>query len=436
MSVVVVGAGPAGMAAARHAARAGADVLLVDSSGDLGGRYHQIPPAQFGVTRPQRSGSGQRDVEALADEIRADPRIRHFAGSVRSIDGHTLHVRSRGGDAEESLHAEAVVLATGAHDRVLPFPGWELPGVFTAGGAHALARGQRVAVGSRVVVAGTGPFLLPVAESLLDVGAEVVAVLDAGSTTSWLRRAPTLAGQWDKLAGFAGYLRRLVGATRFRTRAGVVEAIGDERVREAVVAKLDARWRPIPGTHRRIPVDAICVAHGFEPRLELARAAGCDIVDGFVRVDDEQRSSTPWVFAAGETTGIAGARAAAAEGAVAGLAAAVQVRATTWRAVEKPARRARLMVRCGQRFGRAMASATRIGEGWNEWLTPQTVVCRCEEVPYQALRDNAPVQRDASALNRSCRVGLGSCQGRMCGRSADELAENLLRPPANEPPLA
>ena len=83
-----------------------------------------------------------------------------------------------------------------------------------------------------------------------------------------------------------------------------------------------------------------------------------------------------------------------------------------------------------------MASATRIGEGWNEWLTPQTVVCRCEEVPYQALRDNAPVQRDATALNRSCRVGLGSCQGRMCGRTATELAENLLRPPRNEPPTA
>lgn len=328
------------------------------------------------------------------------------------------------------------MLATGAHDRVLPFPGWELPGVFTAGAAQALAKGQRIAVGSRVLVAGAGPFLLPVAESLLEVGTDVVAVLDAGSPAAWLRRAPTLAGQWDKLVGFAGYLRRLVGNTQFRTRAGVVEAVGEGRVQEAVVAKLDARWRPVPGTRRRVPVDAICVAHGLVPRLELAQAAGCEIQGGFVRVDGTQRSSVPWVFAAGETTGIAGARAAAAEGAVAGLAAAVQVGAATWSEVERTARRAMLVVRCGRRFGRAMASATRIGEDWNEWLTPHTLVCRCEEVPYQALRDSAPAERDARSLNLSCRIGLGPCQGRMCGRNASELAENLLRSPAKAPPVA
>lgn len=435
MTVVVVGAGPAGMTAALQAARAGAEVLLVDSSNALGGQYHQAPPEQFGLAQPLRTRRGQRSFTTVAEEVDAHPRIRRLSGGVRSLDGHDVHVRTRSGDAGETFHADALVLATGAHDRVLPFPGWELPGVFTAGAAHALASGQRIAVGSRVLVAGTGPLLLPVTESLLGVGADVVAVLDAGSPAAWLRRAPDLAGQWDKLAGFAGYLRRLVGSTQFRTRAGVVAAVGEERVEEAVVAKLDARWRPVPGTHRRIPVDAICVAHGLEPRLELARAAGCDIEDGFVRVDRAQRSSTPWVFAAGEATGIAGARAAAAEGAVAGLAAAVHVEATTWREVEKPARRAMLVVRCGQRFGRAMASATRIGEDWNEWLTPQTVVCRCEEVPYQALRDSAPAQRDASSLNLSCRVGLGSCQGRMCGRNASELAENLLRRSANEPPV-
>ncbi|MEB3370425.1 FAD-dependent oxidoreductase [Saccharopolyspora mangrovi] len=433
MSVVVVGAGPAGMTAALHAARAGADVLLIDSSNSLGGQFHQAPPQEFGVAEPQRIRREQRSFASLEEKIHAHPRIRCASGSVRGLDGHTVHVRS-GSDGRESFRADALVLATGAHDRVLPFPGWELPGVFTAGAAQALAKGQRIAVGSRVLVAGAGPLLLPVTESLLEVGADVVAVLDAGSPTAWLRRAPTLAGQWDKLAGFAGYLRRLVGNTQFRTRAGVVEAVGDARVREAVVAKLDARWRPVPGTRRRVAVDAICVAHGLLPRLELAQAAGCDIEDGFVRVDRVQRSSVPWVFAAGETTGIAGARAAAAEGAVAGLAAAVQVRATTWSEVEKPARRAMLVVRCGRRFGRAMASATRIGEDWNEWLTPQTLVCRCEEVPYQALRDGASAERDARSLNLSCRVGLGPCQGRMCGRNASELAENLLRTPAADTP--
>ncbi|WP_406691690.1 FAD-dependent oxidoreductase [Saccharopolyspora sp. ID03-671] len=420
MSVVVVGAGPAGMTAAVRAARAGADVLLVDPARSPRGQHHQAP--EFGAARKRRD---QRGFAFLDQQIRSHPRIRLLTGSVRSLDGRTVHVHD--GETCETARADALVLATGAHDRVLPFPGWELPGVFTAGAAQALAREQRIAVGGRVLVAGAGPVLLPVTESLLEVGADVVAVLDAGSAGAWLRRAPTLAGQWDKLAGLAGYLRRLLGNTQFRTRAGVVEALGDDRVREAVVAKLDARWRPVPGTHRRIAVDAICVAHGLVPRLELAQAVGCDLRDGFVRVDVTQRTSVPWVFAAGETTGIAGSRAAAAEGAVAGLAAAVHVGATTWNEVGKHVRRASLVVRCGRRFGRAMASATRIGEDWNTWLTPQTLVCRCEEVPYQALRDSARTRRDARSLKMSCRVGLGRCQGRMCGRNADELAEDLLR---------
>ncbi|SFS95791.1 FAD-dependent oxidoreductase [Saccharopolyspora flava] len=429
MSVVVVGAGPAGMTAALRAARAGADVLLIDPARSLGGQYHLAPPVEFGVA-PRRPRRDQRAFAVLDQQIRTHPRIRRLAGTVRSLDGRTVHVHD--GETMRTARADALVLATGAHDRVLPFPGWELPGVFTAGAAQALAKGQRIAVGSRVLVAGAGPMLLPVTESLLEVGAEVVAVLDAGSAGAWLRRAPTLAGQWDKLAGFAGYLRRLVGSTQFRTRAGVVEARGEERVREAVVAKLDARWRPVPGTRRRIAVDAICVAHGLVPRLELAHAAGCDLQNGFVRVDATQRTSVPWVFAAGETTGIAGARAAAAEGAVAGLAAAVEVGAATWGSVERQLRRAELVVRCGRRFGRAMASATRIGEDWNAWLTPQTLVCRCEEVPYQAFRDGVQGRTrqdegDARSLKPSCRVGVGRCQGRMCGRNAEELAENLLR---------
>ncbi|MCI2422715.1 FAD-dependent oxidoreductase [Saccharopolyspora sp. K220] len=442
MSVVVVGGGPAGMNAAVRTARAGAEVVLVDSAEQLGGQFHRQLPAQFAAQRPDRVQHDWQRFLALRDEILAHPRIRYLPRSTvwaLEPDQLVLHVQSGSADALDRrssvLRADALVLATGAHDRVLPFPGWDLPGVFSAGAAQAMAKGQRIAVGRRVLVAGTGPFLLPVAESLLDVGAEVVGVLEAGNPAAWLRQSTAIAGQFGKLAELAGYAARFAGRVPYRIRTTVVEARGDDRVRTVVTAKVDSAWRPIPGTQRRIEVDAVCVGHGFVPQLELALAARCRVVDGFVEVDAAQRTSTPGVFAAGETTGIGGAQLAAAEGAVAGLAAAVHAGVTNWNTVEAQAREALVNVRSGREFARALARSHPIGSGWSEWLKPDTLVCRCEEVPYRALKD-AVLQRtahSARSLKLLCRVGLGPCQGRICGRNATDLAEQLLGEPLPDP---
>ncbi|WP_414171269.1 NAD(P)/FAD-dependent oxidoreductase [Clavibacter tessellarius] len=165
------------------------------------------------------------------------------------------------------------MLATGAHDRTLPFPGWDLPGVFTAGAAQALAKGERVAIGDRVIVAGAGPFLLPVAVSLVQAGARVVGIHEAARVPSlargWLRDPLGLARAPHKAAELAGYVsvlaRERIG---YSTGSAVVAAHGTDRVEAVTVQRLDATWAPIPGTERRIPVDAVCVGHGFTPRLE------------------------------------------------------------------------------------------------------------------------------------------------------------------------
>ncbi|MEV6234962.1 FAD/NAD(P)-binding oxidoreductase [Saccharopolyspora shandongensis] len=441
MSVVVVGGGPAGMNAAAQAARAGAEVVLIDSSERLGGQFHRQLPEQFAARRPERIQHDWRSFRALQDEVLANPLITHLPDStVWSLEpDRWLNVQSGPADAPgrrlAALRADALVLATGAHDRVLPFPGWDLPGVFSAGAAQAMAKGQRIAVGHRVLVAGTGPFLLPVAESLLDVGAEVVGVLEAGNPAAWLRQSAAAAGQLGKLRELAGYAARFAGRVPYRTRTAVIAAHGDDCVREVVTSKVDSDWRPIPGTERRFEVDAVCVGHGFVPQLELALAARCRIVDGFVEVDAAQRTSTPGVFAAGEATGIGGAELAAAEGVVAGLAAAVHVGAATWNQVETQARQALMKVRSGRKFAQALARAHPIGSAWPEWLEPDTLVCRCEEVPYRELE--AAVQQRAAHSARSlkllCRVGLGPCQGRICGQNATDLAARLLGEPLPDP---
>ncbi|GAB3165347.1 FAD/NAD(P)-binding oxidoreductase [Amycolatopsis stemonae] len=417
--VVVVGAGPAGLAAAEHALRAGAEVTVLDQADTPGGQYHRTLPA---VRHPQHGRP--------AFERRVLDRCTWWPETtVWALEGNRLHVLRGPADGtgrqRHTVEPDALVLATGAHDRVLPFPGWQLPGVFTAGAAQALAKGERVAVGRRVLVAGAGPFLLPVAESLLTVGAEVVGILEANPPSTvrkgWSWRAAAHAGKAAELARYAATLAR--HRVPVHLGRGVVEARGDDRVREVVTARLRADWTVVPGTERTYEVDAVCVGHGFVPQPELAVAAGCVLDGGFVRVDGDQRTSVPGVFAAGEITGIGGAALAAAEGAVAGTAAAG---GTPGRALRRERDHARS-------FARRLAAAHPIGAGWPGWLRDDTVVCRCEETTYGAL---TRVARDATnpgphALKLGTRAGLGPCQGRMCGPAVAELcggAERHHRP--------
>ncbi|WP_165368236.1 FAD-dependent oxidoreductase, partial [Phytoactinopolyspora endophytica] len=316
-----------------------------------------------------------------------------------------------------------IVLATGAHDRTLPFPGWDLPGVFTAGAAQALAKGERVAVGERVVVAGAGPFLLPVATSLAQTGSTVVGVFEASRprtlASGWLARPWRLARAAKKGAELAGYLSQQVRhRIPYRTGKAVVQAHGTDRVIAVTIAKLDREWRPIPGTEERVPADAVCVSHEFTPRLELAVAVGCALDgDGFVAVDTEQRTSRPAVYAAGEITGIGGVELALAEGAVAGRCAAG---GSPGDAALRRSSKARTVYR---EFAQRIQAAHQVRPGWTTWLTDDTTVCRCEEVSCGALRAVATATASSSlrSLKLSTRAGLGICQGRICGRTVEEL---------------
>ncbi|WP_026423828.1 NAD(P)/FAD-dependent oxidoreductase [Actinokineospora inagensis] len=399
MKVVVIGGGPAGVAAAQAAIRAGAETTLVDSECALGGQFYR--------------GSPQR----------IDPRVRHLPNStVWAVEGLRLHIRTGLADspnrAGETINADAVVLATGAHDRVVPFPGWDLPGVYTAGAAQALAKGQGIAIGKRVLVSGTGPFLLPVAESLSAAGARVLGIFEANTGLGWFTHP--LAASPVKVVELAGYVRRL--RAPWRPRTAVVAAHGEDRVVAVTVARLNPDWTI--RSQRRVDVDAVCLGHGFTPRLELAVSAGCKLVDGFVAVDDTGATSVPGWYAAGEVTGIGGADLATAEGEVAGTAAA--------RGPYPVAARAK--VRSGRRFAAALAAAHPVEPGWHTWLTDDTLVCRCEEVTYRGLR--AAVEADTAGtrtLKLTSRAGLGLCQGRMCGHNATELAATHLRRSFFEP---
>ncbi|WP_346049020.1 NAD(P)/FAD-dependent oxidoreductase [Actinomadura chokoriensis] len=431
--VVVVGAGPAGLGAAAGALRAGARVTLVDAAENPGGQYHRMLPDAYAAARPGRLHHGRRGFERLRGRVLGHPRCDWWPEStVWAIDrpdrgAPHVHVLRGEADAPERerrvLRPDALVLAPGAHDRALPFPGWELPGVCTAGAAQALAKGERLVIGDRVVIAGSGPFLLPVTATLLEAGSAVREVLEAGTAATlargWTRRPWELAAQAGKgaeLAGYAGLLAR--HGVPYRTGRAVIEARGEGRVEEAVTARLRPDWSVVPGTERTVAVDALCVTHGFSPQLELPVAAGCELRDGaFVTVDGDQRTTVPAVYAAGEATGIAGAQAARTEGLLAGwIAGGGSAEAGALRSLRR--RRDR-----GRAFAARLAAAHPVGAAWPGWLRDGTIVCRCEETAYGDLRRAAgdPARNSPAAVRLATRAGLGPCQARICGPAVAEL---------------
>ncbi|MBL8931632.1 MAG: FAD-dependent oxidoreductase [Kineosporiaceae bacterium] len=453
--VVVIGGGPAGMAAAAAATAGGAKVVLLDAEARVGGQYWRHGPHGLGAqhhaveafTALRTAVDGAAAIGLLTHRPRhrvwrVDPEggrvvvhaVQACGGAGGEAGGEAGGGRpDGGGERPVTVAATAVVIATGAHDTVLPFPGWDLPGVLAAGGAQALLKEHQVLPGRRVVVAGTGPFLLSLAAGLAQAGAEVAAVFEAGDGRGWARRWRSATAVPRALIEGAQYAATLARQRiPVRARHIVVAARGRDRLEAVEVARLTGEGRLVPGSARWVRADALAVGWGFTPRLELAQQAGCTLGVSHaigpagaaaVVADAEGRTGVPGVYVAGEVGGIGGAPLAQVTGRLAGSAAAAWVRGVP----SAPdgaelAERRRLSA-----FAATMHAAHPVPPGWVEALTPSTIVCRCEEVPADRLRHvvrelGATDPRTAKLLSR---CGMGWCQGRVCGTAVDRLVADV-----------
>lgn len=423
--IAVVGAGPAGIPAATAAARAGASVVIIDAAPRPGGQFHRHLPASFDAQRPGALHHGWQRATAGFDELATSDRIHYLAATrvwlaERRNDTIRLHLT---GAQRGTITADTLVVATGATERVLPFPGWDLPGVLTVGAAQALVKGQGVRPGHRVLVAGTGPLLLASASTLVRAGTGVVQVLDANGPAAWRAAGPRILSP-GRARDAAGYLADLARhRIPYRTGQAVIAAHGVDRVVAVTVAAVDRDWRIVEGTRRTVEVDAVCVSYGFSPNVGIAAALGCELDEAVgpgVRVDVRQATSIPSVYAAGEVTGVAGAEVAALEGEIAGAAAA-QGRG---HAVDRAAVRRQVRRRDrGQRFAAALQRATRLRTGWIDWLDDTTIVCRCEEIRYGQVSDaiTNTGARDVRSVKLTTRCGMGWCQAAVCGPTVVDL---------------
>lgn len=434
--IAVVGAGPAGLAAALAAAGTGAAVTLVESAPHPGGAYYARPWAALPRSPEQREG--QRLVEQLAATSARLLTGTLVWGAFPAPEGAGWLLALQGPAAPAHLHARAVILATGAYDRPLAFPGWTLPGVLTAGAVQLLLKQQGVLPGKRYLLSGCGPLQLTVAAALLQAGAELVAVLEATRPhPRLLARLPALYGQGARLREGWGYLTALRRArVPYRLGWTVVAAQGAGEVAAAVIARLDAAGRPLPATRQTVAVDTLVLGYGLLPNDGLARLLGCrtefDPLTGRYRLwrDGTGQTSLPGVYAIGDGVSIGGAALARLEGRLVGLAAAAAVGRVPPEVVPVEQRRLRPQLARERRFARLLAESFAPPPGLETLATDATPLCRCETVTLGEVRAAvAHGVRTLTELKGWTRAGMGNCQGRICG----ELLARALVVAAHDP---
>jgi NADPH-dependent 2,4-dienoyl-CoA reductase/sulfur reductase-like enzyme len=405
VDVLVVGAGPAGMSAGIAAAEQGKRVLLLDQGLRPGG---QIWRHRDTVTLPAAARAMLERAKTAGVIIASGARV------VDAVSPKELIVDFRG--HLDRQHTGALIVATGAKERFLPFPGWTLPGVVGVGGLQALLKSGLSLSGARVVIAGTGPLLLPVAAAIARAGAELLLVAEQAPWRALAAFGAGLASKPGALWQAAAY-RWAFRSAPFRTSSWVTTAEGYGRLRRVIVQER--------GRSTGIECDWLATGAGLVPSTELAQVLGCALDADAIRVDALQATTIAGVWAAGECTGIKGDEAAIAEGAIAGHAAA---------GAESRARGGGVQRRrnAGRAFAARLATTFAPRAELLQLAQADTIICRCEDVRYGDINPSW-TQRQAKLWTR---VGMGECQGAVCGPACAALLgwqQNAARPPIGAP---
>jgi NADPH-dependent 2,4-dienoyl-CoA reductase/sulfur reductase-like enzyme len=424
-------------------------VVLVDTFALPGGQYYKQTPKELGGGEEAdrhvgRLLAGFTVNEDLVGLEGPDRPVRSFFGTAvwgifPEEDAFLLCLYGPPGTPRR-LRAKTLILAPGAYDRPLPFPGWTLPGVMTAGAALAMVKHQKVLPGRKVLLSGTGPLQLVLARHLLDGGAAVAAVLDANPFpwNAW-KHAGAVWGQWERLQeGWEAWLTMLKAGVRIRWGHWVQRAEGNGQVEKAIVAPV--RRPSNAGSQASLPaeaidVDTICQGHGFTPSIQLSRLAGCEhkynnAQGAYVPVRNARLETTmEGLFVVGDGAAIGGKDVARLEGQLAAIGA---TRRLGRAAADGKVTALRQELRRQRRFAAVLDALfpTVSGAPAFDLLTDDTVLCRCEEITVGEIR--RAIGKGAttlSAIRMLTRAGMGRCQGRMCGGPVAELlSEELGRP--------
>ena len=390
--VLIIGAGPSGLASAASAAESDAHIHIIDDNFFSGGQIWR------GGAHVQKDARAR----ALWNHLSNLPNVTfHFQTKVvlaqKLADGQ-FKIIVESNQTTRIFIAHKLIISTGARELLLPFPGWTLPGVTGAGGLQALSKNGFPVAGKRVVVAGSGPLLLAVADSLIKRGAIVTHIFEQTSFKQLSQFAFNLFSTPNKLLQAISLwfnLRQI----RYESDSYVTAAQGTTHLQSIQINR--------KGQLHTIECDYLACGYGLIPNVELAASLMCQLSeDGHaqrVSVDEYQQTSEPHIYCAGEGTGIGGVDLSLAEGRIAGYAATDNIAKITSGMIKARQN--------GKRFGLALQNTFSLRPELRQLCQPDTLVCRCEDVTYQALQQH----KNWRSAKLHTRCGMGACQGRICG---------------------
>jgi thioredoxin reductase len=437
--VVVIGAGPAGMAAAIELAKAGVPCTVIDEAPRSGGQVYRQLPTKFQTQEKYKLNSEQKRGKNLHTEwLEAKDKINLLSStSVVGIWNEKEVVYTSEG-ISGVIEAEQIIIATGAYERPVPFPGWTLPGVMTVGGVKSFIKTMYVKPGERAIIAGTGPLLISTANRLHEIGVNVIAVLEAGNPP-WSSDA--FSKEWegvDFAQDIANDLEELKGNNiPLLFNHTIFEAHGKSEVTSVSYGEVDAKdWKPLNDTKRTINADLVALGFGFVSNIELSMLAGCKhdfhpSIGWYVVRNQVMETTVPGIFSVGDGAAIGGAIIAEQEGRIAGIKAAQNAGSITAGDAEKYFEKHLSPLHSFESFRISINEATAIRKGLLYLPKAETLVCRCEEVALSdvntAIKEGAG---DLQSVKLLTRLGMGPCQGRNCAPSMGMyLCETLKRTP-------
>ena len=454
--VLVIGLGPAGMSAAIKLTEQGAQVAVVDENPEQGGQIYRQPPAEFVIEDDSFLGVryqvGQEIIQQF-NQLKNKMTIFNETVAWGFFDGTTIGVERKG--EIKLIEFDKLILCEGAKERSMPFPGWTLPGIMTAGGLQRMVKTQRVLPAKRFLLSGASPLQISVAASLVKGGAEIVALCEAATIKDSLKMVPQLIRQKGMVKEAASYLVPVLkNRVPLMSPYSVISAAGDDRVREATVARLDKNWAPIAGTEKTFEVDMISLGYGFLPVNRLSRLCGCAHNYDPVRkswnptVDTYMQTSVENIYTAGDLSGVDGADLAEVEGGIAGTHAAAELGKMS---LEERDHRLLPLFQLRDKkvsYSKVLNQTYSLRPGIFSILEGDTVICRCERVTakeiFAAIDEGA---RNINDIKQRTRVCMGHCQGRTCesvvtelmlqkGIPIEEVGHMTIRPPITPLPIS
>jgi thioredoxin reductase/bacterioferritin-associated ferredoxin len=427
--LIVIGAGPAGISAAITASRHGLKVTLIDDSSIAGGQIYRATPKEW--TR-NASTPGDQDLDDgnVLRDLLSKSNVVHLTNHVVWAVAPGFEVRAVSDTKEIKLSAKQLIICSGVTERILPFPGWTTPGVIGLAASTNLLKSQQILPGENPVIAGSGPLLYAVADAIIVAGGKPAAIADLGSLVDWIVSLPKLLTAPALL--FRGLLWR---ARIFKARIPVLHrhhvarVHGDDQVETIELMPINANGTPLLKKKSiKFKSTSLIVGHGLIPSVEISRLLKAKHLyrakrGGWIpEIDAFQRTSISGLYVAGDCGGITGAKTAALSGTIAGLRASFDSDMISQKTFQDLYHLTERKKNKAERFGKQMGKLMSIRSGLLEGLTPDTIVCRCEDITYgQIMGAIKAGAADCNEVKAWTRAGMGPCQGRTCGETIAEI---------------